>query len=264
MRKMGFVIVALSVGVATGALGQSSETTLAQLQAREATPAFNRAIVVYQTLREMQENWHNLPSCEPLVEVLDGYQQLIEAADDPAVAAVALDRALQLAFDMLPQDRALSQLRKLDVEPSVQSRSATFGNPPVQLTFGNEIVQLRGLRLGPLEDHKIVSIQFEVRSLTGEAERLALDLRVMNDKHNYQTAGFFDVPASGWQHQETSLEQMFSHFEQAPEYRVLPGHTLVRATFGSVPGGYGEDPHSDVAFENQFSRYYWERHALAQ
>ena len=42
-------------------------------------------------------------------------------------------------------------------------------------------------------------------------------------------------------------------------YTVLPGYSLVRATFGSVPREYDQEPDSDVAFDRRFHRYYWVR-----
>ena len=51
------------------------------------------------------------------------------------------------------------------------------------------------------------------------------------------TSTFFEVPASGWKRVDTTLGAMFA--ERQPPfdpwgYRVLPGYSLVRATFGSV------------------------------
>lgn len=260
MRTTWWVATAMLASSAVSA-GPASDL-LQELESRESSPAFRRAVVFYQTLRETYENWHTLPSGQPLAEVLDGYQELIEGGE-PMVAAAALDRMFQLTFDMMPQDRVLSRLRALHLDEAVVAASGTFNNPSSKQAFGDHAVEVRGLRLGELEDGRIIHISFEVRSRSGKAERLALDLRVMNEVHNYQTAAFFEVGKGGWQRQETTLGEMFSAHDEESTYEVLPGHSLARATFGSVPEAYDAGPRADVAFENQFYRYYWVRRGEA-
>ena len=270
MRVMWFFLaLVFAAGVARG---EDPQAVLDQLHDREESPVFRRAVVAYQTVKEMYENAYKLPSVEPLAEVVNGYGAMAEklAEEEPLVAAVALDRVMQIGFVLGERGRFLEKLREFEEKyPAVTAGLPTLGNMPGETVFGNGKIEVRGLEVGELQDDEIVRIAFEVRSLSGKAERLALDLRVMNDDprvkgviRNFQSSHFFAVPAAGWKRHEITLRQIFA--AQLPEedhagYRVLPGNSVVRATFGTVPDWYEDSAHTDVAFENQFYQRYYVR-----
>jgi len=237
------------------AWGDSSEKVLEQLKSREDSPAFRRAVIAYQTIREMYEKAYSLPAIKPLADVIRDYDALIKqlADKEPRTAARAMSRMLEIGFILGEQRNMMAELEVFVVEhPEVAAEMTAFGNLPPEMVFGDGEIEVRALEVGELEDVAIVGISFEARSLTGERERLALDLRVMNPERNCQTNCFFDVSAEGWTRHETTLGKMFADRDIESTYRVLPGYSVVRATFGTVPEWYEEEPHGDVAFEYQF------------
>lgn len=266
-RLMALMVVLLiaAAPITRPAFAGAEQDRLAQLRQREDTPAFRRAVVMHQALREAYENWHRLPSCQPLAEVMQGYEEIAEeaASHAPKVAAAALDRMCQIAFELLPAHQALATLEQRDIDSGVRAQMATFGPGPENGTASDERIAVRGLRVGALRDSAIVSVAFQARALTGQTERLALDMRVMNPERNHQTGRFFQVPSGEWQTYRTTLGDMFAAHgvEWAYDYRVLPGRSLVRTTFGTVPAGYDGPVDNSLAFENQFYRWYSVRSA---
>ena len=258
---MRAICVPLILGLAVGcAWGDSSEMALEHLRSRENSPAFRRAVIAYQTIREMYETAYSLPAIKPLAEVIGEYDALVKrlADKEPQTAARAMDRMLEIGFILGERRNMMAELEAFVGEnPEVAAEMTVFGNPPPETVFGDGEIEVRGLELGELEDIEIISIGFEARSLTGKGERLALDLRVMNPERNCQTSCFFDVSAEGWSRHEITLGEMFDaheieYRETEFTYRVLPGFSVVRATFGTVPEWYEGRVNSDVAFEYQF------------
>ena len=248
--------------------GDRDQAELELLINREDSPAFRRAVVAYQTIREMYENASTLPTIQPLVEVLEGYEELADSLADekPEVAAAALDRSLQISFILGKQLETLEELKRFEAEyPGMTARLTTLGNVLPGEVFGNGRIEVGRLVVGELQDEEIVRLAFEARSLSGQVERLALDLRVTNPMRNVQTSYFFDVPDSDWKQHEITLSEMFtSHGAAAIDYRVLPGDSIVRATFGTVPEWYQGQVHTRVAFENQFYQRFYVRRSARQ
>lgn len=258
-----FIALALAAGIARC---EDTQSELERLKSREESPAFRRAVVAYQTIREIYESAHERPAIRPLFEVMEGYGNLVDslAGSEPQVAAAALDRVLQIGFLLGERDRVMDQLGEFEKRyPAVAEKLHTLGNFPPDIVCGDRLIEVRGLEVGELEDEEIVRVAFEARSLSGAAERLAMDLRVMNPTRNYQTSYFFVVPARGWKRYEITLKEMFlSHDRETFAtigYQVPPGDSVVRMTFGTVPDQYQGRAHSDVAFENQFYQGYYVR-----
>ena len=251
--------------LATMAWGDHSQEELEQLRIKEETPAFRRAVIAYQIIRETYKNAYKLPSIQPLIEVMGRYGQLADslAGKNHKVAAAALDRALQIGFILGEHDDILDELKEFEENyPNVVEQLQIMGNSPKDTVFGDGKVEVRALEIGKLEDEKIIAIRFETHSLSSQTERLCLDLRVINPTRNYQTSYFFEIPPDGWKQHEITLRAMFAFHDPSEwedEYRVLPGDSVVRVTFGTVPAGYQEGVHSRVAFENQFFQGYFIR-----
>ncbi|MCC7264201.1 MAG: hypothetical protein IT369_16955 [Candidatus Latescibacteria bacterium] len=261
--KWIFMAMAL---VATGTWADSPQATLEQLKQREGSPAFRRAIISYQAVREAYENAYQLPSVKPLVDLSEGYQALIEstADTDPQLAATAFDRALQIVFTLGEKPAAMEELRRFEVNhPRAAAKLQTLANLAPETTFGEGNVEVRALEVGQLQEEEVVAVAFEARSLSEQPESIAMDLRVMNDIRNFQSQCFIDVPAGSWTRHEITLGKMFAQVGTTFAYRVLPGDSVVRLTLGRVPPSYpGKEKGQgafEMAFENQFCQRYYIR-----
>ena len=203
---------------------------------------------------------------QPLVEVSVGYQALIDstADKDPQLAETAFDRALQIVFTLGEKPAAMEELRRFEANhPQAAAKLQTLANLSPQITFGDGNVEIRSLEVGQLENREIVAIAFEARSLSGQAESIAMDLRVMNDVRNYQTSQYLEVPSTGWTRHATTLGRMFPQYGAPAPYQVLPGDSVVRIILGSVPPSYPRKKIGqgafEMAFRNQFCQRYYIR-----
>lgn len=249
--------------IATVTWAENPQAVLEQLKQREDSPAFRRAIISYQAIREAYENVYQLPSVKPLIEVSEGYQDLIErtADTDPQMAATAFDRALQMVFTLGERPAAMEELRRFEANhPKAATKLQTLANLSPEIAFGDGKVEIRALEVGQLRDQEIVAIAFEARSLSGQVESIAMDLRVMNDIRNYQTNEFIEVPPTGWARHETTLGKMFAQYGETSTYQVLPGDSVVRLTLGRVPPPYQGEVEGRGAFEMAFENQFCQRH----
>ena len=108
-----FVLIMLSVATSWGFNPQEE---LEQLKDRENSPAFRKAVIAYQTVREMYRNASSLPSIKPLKELIDDYNTFADsqARIEPLIAASAFDRILQIGFILGERNDVLQGLERIE------------------------------------------------------------------------------------------------------------------------------------------------------